>query len=130
MQSWLVKIVTALCHLTSLSSFPPLMEVVISIQCVSSILLTPDFLPFLATSPDDYVALSSEEVRFAPCTSEVCATITTVNDELVEGNENFSVSLMRGPQWDSRISFSRSKSEVVIIDDDCKWNTRMLVCMV
>ena len=83
-------------------------------------ILTSDFLQFLATSPDDYLALGPDEVRFPPCTSEICVTITTVNDELVEGNENFSVSLMRGPEWDSRISFSRSKSEVVIFDDDCK----------
>ena len=80
------------------------------------------FCNFLATSPDDYLALGPDEARFPPCTSEVCVTITTVNDELVEGNENFSVSLMRGPQWDSRISFRRSKSEVVIFDDDCKWH--------
>ena len=79
------------------------------------------FCYFLATSTDDYSALGPDEARFPPCTSEVCVTITTVNDELVEGNENFSVSLTRGPQWDSRISISRSKSEVVIIDDDRKW---------
>ena len=85
-------------------------------------LIPTSHLPLLATSPDDYLALGPDEARFPPCTSEVCVTITTVNDELVEGNENFSVSLMRGPQWDNRISFSRSKSEAVIFDDDCKWH--------
>ena len=76
------------------------------------------------------MALSSEEVRFAPCTSEVCATITTVNDDLVEGNENFFLSMTRGPQWDIRISIRRSRSDVVILDDDCKWQLRLSVCVV
>ena len=76
------------------------------------------------------MALSSEEVRFSPCTSEVCANITTVNDELVEGDENFFLSMTRGPAWDSRIYFHRSRSEVVILDDDCKWQFRLSVCVV
>ena len=67
------------------------------------------------------MALSSEEVRFVPCALEVCTSISTVNDELVEGDENFFLSLTRGAQWDNRISISHSRSEVVILDDDCKW---------
>ena len=134
MQSWLVKMVTASCHSTSLSSFPPPMELVVRevkqyTTCQFHV-MTPDIFPFLATSPADYVALSSEEVRFGPCHSEVCATITTVNDELIEGDENFFLSMTRGPEWDSRISFSRSRSEVVILDDDCKWQVMLLMCVV
>ena len=58
------------------------------------------------------------EARIPPCTSLVCVNIETVNDELVEGDENLYVSLTTGFSWDSRILLNRSLSEVTIEDDD------------
>ena len=55
-----------------------------------------------------------------PCTSLVCVNIETVNDELIEGDENLYVSITRGIEWDSRISLTQTRSEVVIEDDDCE----------
>ncbi|CAI8026694.1 FRAS1-related extracellular matrix protein 2 [Geodia barretti] len=71
-----------------------------------------------ADSPGDYEALSAVEARIPPCTSLVCVNIETVNDELVEGDENLYVSLTTGFSWDSRILLNRSLSEVTIEDDD------------
>ncbi|CAI8026684.1 FRAS1-related extracellular matrix protein 2 [Geodia barretti] len=71
-----------------------------------------------ADSPGDYEALSAVEARIPPCTSLVCVNIETVNDELIEGDENLYVSLTRGFSWDSRILLNRTHSEVTIEDDD------------
>ena len=55
-----------------------------------------------------------------PCTSQICVDIQTVNDELIEGDENLYVSLTRGINWDSRILLNRTHSVVTIEDDDCE----------
>ena len=75
---------------------------------------------FLADSPEDYAALSVVIARIPPCTSQICATIETVNNELIEGDENLYLSITRGIEWDSRISLTQTRSEVVIEDDDCE----------
>ncbi|CAI8041944.1 Extracellular matrix protein FRAS1, partial [Geodia barretti] len=71
-----------------------------------------------ADSPGDYEALSAVEACIPPCTSLFCVNLETVNDELIEGDENLYVSLTRGFSWDSRIILNRSHSEVTIEDDD------------
>ena len=58
--------------------------------------------------------------RVPPCTSQICVNIETVNDVLIEGDENLYVSITRGISWDSRISLTQTRSEVVIEDDDCE----------
>ena len=73
---------------------------------------------FSADSPEDYEALSAVEAHVPPCTSQICVNIETVNDELIEGDENLYVSLTRGTNWDSRILLNHSHSEVTIEDDD------------
>ena len=76
---------------------------------------------FSAVAPGDYEALGVVEARIPPCISPFCVTIETVNDELIEGDENLYVSLTRGMNLDSRISLTRpTRSEVVIEDDDCE----------
>ena len=75
---------------------------------------------FSAYSPEDYEALVAVEASIPPCTSQICATIETVNDVLIEGDENLYVSITRGISWDSRISLTQTRSEVVIEDDDCE----------
>ena len=75
---------------------------------------------FSAHSTEDYEALMEVEARFPPCTSQICVTIETINDELVERNENLYVSLTKGMNLDPRISLTQTRSEVVIEDDDCE----------
>ena len=82
--------------------------------------LLPITIFFSADSPEDYTALTQAERRFSPCTSQVCVELETINDELVEGDENLFVSLSRGNNWDSRLSLNRTHAQVTIEDDDCE----------
>ena len=58
--------------------------------------------------------------QFPPCTPELCFTITTVDDELAEGDEEFYVTLSRGSNWDNRVNLTQKSAQVSIIDDDSK----------
>ena len=75
---------------------------------------------FSADSPEDYTALTQAERHFSPCISQVCVELETINDELVEGDENLFVSLTTGNNWDSRLSLNRTHAQVTIEDDDCE----------
>ena len=75
---------------------------------------------FSADSLEDYTALTQAERRFSPCISQVCIELETINDELVEGDENLFVSLTTGNNWDSRLSLNRTHAQVTIEDDDCE----------
>ena len=66
------------------------------------------------------MSLSQTEIRFPPCTDERCVDIVTINDELIEGDENLYVSVTRDPNWDPRINITRPRSDVLIEDDDGK----------
>ena len=78
-------------------------------------------LYFSASSPEDYTAVTEQRERFPPCTSEICINIATNDDELVEGEETFTVSLKKSDDLDQRISIGRSTSTVAIEDEDCEW---------
>ena len=84
---------------------------------------------FSTDSPSDYVSLSRAEVRLPPCTAERCVDIVTINDELVEGDENLYVSVTRDPYWDSRLHLTRSRSLVTIENDDSKCHMLSLSCI-
>ena len=83
-----------------------------------------------AVSAVDYVAVSNQSVRFAPCAPEYCINISTINDEVVDGEERFFVTLSRSASLDSRINVDHksARAEIVIIDDDGEsyimWNNK------
>ena len=58
--------------------------------------------------------MTEQTEQFPPCTSEICISIATTDDELVEGEETFTVSLKRSVDLDGRISIDRSTSTVAI----------------
>ena len=91
------------------------------VDIISTIFVLPitTFL-FSAVSPEDYTGLTQVERRVPPCTSQICVPIQTVNDGLIEEDENLYVSLTRGINWDPRIRLTRTVSEVIIEDNDCE----------
>ena len=74
-----------------------------------------------AVAQDDYAVQNGGTKRFPPCTAELCFLITTVNDELVEEDEEFYISLSSGPNWDDRVYLNQTTAKVTIIDDDCEF---------
>ena len=73
-----------------------------------------------AVSPEDYVTVSNESLSFPPCTTKVCFNITTHDDTLPEGNEEFHMTLSRGPDLNSRIHLDHimNMAVVTVLDDD------------
>ena len=65
--------------------------------------------------------MTEQTERFSPCISEICITISTNDDELVEGEETFTVSLKRSTDLDSRILIGQHTSTVTIDDEDREW---------
>ena len=72
-------------------------------------------------SPDDYEAVSNWNVGFSPCSMETCIDITTHNDPLVEGDEEFYIELSSGPDLHRGINIVKSSALVTIVDDDGEW---------
>ena len=121
--------VTASYHSPSLFTSPPLTEQVTLLcgpQNIKIFFLCVLFFP--ADSPSDYTSLSGAEARFPPCTDERCVDIVTINDDLVEGDEDFYVSVTRDSYWDSRLRLTRSRSLFTIEDDDSECRMLILSC--
>ena len=119
----MARTATASFHSPSLFTSPPLTEEVTLFcepQNPAIFLFLITFFFFPAHSPEDYTSLSRAEARFPPCTAERCADIVTINDEIVEGDENLYVSVTRDSNWDSRIRLTRYRAEITIEDDDCE----------
>ena len=74
-----------------------------------------------AVSPDDYEAVSNWNVGFSPCSMKTCIDITTHNDSLVEGDEEFYIELSSGQNLHRGIHIGRSSALVTIVDDDGEW---------
>ena len=74
-----------------------------------------------AVLPDDYAVQNGGNETFPACTPELCFLITTVNDELVEEDEEFYISLSSGPNWDNRVYLNQTTAKVTIIDNDSKF---------
>ena len=116
----MARTATASFHSPSLFTSPPLTEEV-TLFCEPAIFLfLITFFFFPADSPEDYTSLSRADARFPPCTAEICADIETINDEIVEGDENLYVSVTRDSNWDNRIRLTRHRAEITIEDDDCE----------
>ena len=53
--------------------------------------------------------------------------MTIINDEILEDNETFEVTLEPNPDLDSRILLAPITAEINIIDDDCKLYTMLYI---
>ena len=61
------------------------------------------------------------------CQRRSCVNMTIINDEILEDNETFEVTLEPNPDLDSRILLAPITAEINIIDDDCKLYTMLYI---
>ena len=71
-----------------------------------------------AVSPMDYVALSTILV-FIRCDRDLrrCKNVTIKDDDIVEQNESFNVTLGKTPGWNDRITLTTVNEMIQIIND-------------
>ena len=62
--------------------------------------------------------MTDETLSFVACERRYCQTIPIINDNEVEKDKKFRVTLKRADGLDRRIIISTSSADVIIIDDD------------
>ena len=65
----------------------------------------------------DYEALSTN-LTFDMCELRRCENVTIMDDNVVEQNESFIVTLGRTPGWDDRIALTTVTGMIQITDND------------
>lgn len=103
------------CHSPSYSHFQPPMIQVHSEFIHALFLLTEYF--FYSAGHNDYSSVNTQ-IMLEACHNRACVEIHIVNDELVEGNETFTVELSDLHSNDSRVILSPVQAQVTINDDD------------
>ena len=77
-----------------------------------------------ALNGSDYINILEEERVFQPSTASdnlgVCWNITLQDDDVLEANEAFSVTLTTN---DTNISLSGGTATVIVVDDDSKYTS-------
>ena len=73
------------------------------------------YLPFLV-APNDYTAVTSQPVTFSSAPSQMCVSITIINDFMIEPNELFNVVL---ESTDPAVQLTMAFASVTILDS-CK----------
>ena len=73
------------------------------------------YLPFLV-APNDYIAVNSQPVTFSSAPSQMCVSITIINDFMIEPNELFNVVL---ESTDPAVQLTMAFASVTILDS-CK----------
>ena len=68
-------------------------------------------------SGSDFRAIAKEDITFNAQESKKTVSISLINDQVIEGNENFTVTL---ETTQPRVVFSRSQTTVTIQDNDGK----------
>ena len=77
-----------------------------------------------ATSPQDFTAISVQELIFSPTQSRQTVSISIINDSIFEDSEEFSVLLTPvSPQSQVRLDGSNTTT-VLISDDDSERNAQ------
>ena len=66
--------------------------------------------------PDDYTPVDSQPVTFSSAPSQMCISITILNDFIIEPNELFTVTL---DSTDPAVQLTLSSTSVTILDS-CK----------
>ena len=77
----------------------------------------------MCIAPDDFTAITAT-FTFNETQSQDCTTITISQDSIVENSENFTGTLDISA---SRIALSPDVSEIIIQDDDSKYEKSELV---
>ena len=72
-------------------------------------------LPLLV-APDDYTPVNSQPVTFSSAPSQMCVSITIINDFMIEPNELFTVLL---ESTDPAVQLTLAFASVTILDS-CK----------
>ena len=62
----------------------------------------------------------NEHLVFGACQRRSCINMTITDDEILEDNESYEVTLQRTPDLDNRIILAPMIAEINIIDDDGK----------
>ena len=52
--------------------------------------------------------------------TERCVNISIIDDDMIEGAQQFSLSLSLESDYELPVTFNSSTADVVIIDNDCK----------
>ena len=84
------------------------------------------------TAPgDDYVPVQNAIMRFTPQDENACLLVTIIDEDIVEQNESFFVTLERTADLNERITIDpdNSEGEVVIGNDDGKFLFSNLRCI-
>ena len=87
-------------------------------QYISTTWYVKGFSLTTAESPADFDALVDITKRISFCTIQDCIDINMNDDELVEGVEEFKISISRSDDLDSRIHLSPITAVIAINDDD------------
>ena len=70
-----------------------------------------------------------QTLNFTACEEIACTNISIVDNEIVEKNKSFTISLEKTTDLDKRISLSPDRKQVTILDDDgmlipdCQWTS-------
>ena len=66
-------------------------------------------------------------LSFAPCDKRICVDVPIVDDEIVENDESFEVTLQRPPGLDTTITLAPVDGVVEISENDGKYDDYMVV---
>ena len=69
-------------------------------------------------TPSDYTSLPSTTVTFDSCDTRQCVSISITNDNKVEMEERFNVSMSRTVGLDDRVELERVMTTIEITDTD------------
>ena len=68
---------------------------------------------FLYVAPNDYTAITSQPVTFSSAPSQMCVSITIINDFTIEPNEQFTVLL---ESTDPAVQLMSTTATITILD--------------
>ena len=71
----------------------------------------------LPVAPNDYTAVNSQPVTFSSAPSQMCVSITIINDFMIEPNEPFTVTL---ESTDPAVQLTLATASITILDS-CKY---------
>ena len=80
----------------------------------------------IADSPDDFTAVNTH-LLFEPMESRECVQIFIEDDDSLEQQESFSVTIEKPEKLHDLVEMGISSREIVIANDDSKWHTHPYV---
>ena len=77
-------------------------------------------------APDDYTAIS-EELKFSPTEMRICRDVTSVQDDILEDDEDLNVFVLQLNTDDPSILLGLIEATVTILDDDSRSSAMLIV---